>query len=141
MPKTLQVKIRDRWYTVEVNDLGSVPVTVLVNKEPVEVHIKFLDEDQKGTEQSQPVLDKTRTSVRTDVRPEKSRTLNCPMPGIIISIAVNVGDKVNKGDEICVLEAMKMHQTLRSDYPGIAKTVHVHPGQTVNTNDPILEFD
>ena len=137
MPTTLQVNIRDRWYTVEMGDLDSVPVTVLVNKEPVEVHIKFLDEDQKGQEQSQAVLDKTRPYVRA----EKNRTFNCPMPGIIISVAVGVGDKVDTGDEICVLEAMKMHQILRSDYPGIAGAVHVHPGQTVNTNDPILEFE
>ena len=63
------------------------------------------------------------------------------MPGIIISVAVAVRDQVITGDEICVLEAMKMQQTLRADWSGIVRKVHVESGQQVLDGDPIVELE
>ncbi len=63
------------------------------------------------------------------------------MPGVILSVAVGTGDQVVTGDEICVLEAMKMQQTLRADWSGIVGKVHVAPGQQVLDGDPIVELD
>ena len=60
------------------------------------------------------------------------------MPGAILSVAVRKGDRVAVGDEICVLEAMKMQQLLRSDWEGTVRTVHVVPGQQVLDGDPIV---
>ena len=63
------------------------------------------------------------------------------MPGVIMSVSVTGGDQVVTGDEICVLEAMKMHQTLRADWSGIIKTVHVQEGQQVLDGDIIVELE
>ena len=60
------------------------------------------------------------------------------MPGIIVSVSVEVGAQVVTGDEICVLEAMKMQQTLRADWTGMVSAVHVQPGQQVSEGDPIV---
>ena len=62
------------------------------------------------------------------------------MPGMIISIAVKVGDQVVPGDEICVLEAMKMQQTLRAEWTGIVDEIHVETGQQIQGGDKILSL-
>ena len=63
------------------------------------------------------------------------------MPGVILSVAVKIGDQVVTGDPICVLEAMKMQQVLRADWTGIVRTVHVESGQQVLDGDPIVELE
>jgi propionyl-CoA carboxylase alpha chain len=62
------------------------------------------------------------------------------MPGVILSVSVQVGDQVVTGDEICVLEAMKMQQLLRADWSGIVTKVHVGAGQQVLDGDPIVDL-
>ena len=51
------------------------------------------------------------------------------------------GDQVITGGDICVLEAMKMQQTLRADWSGIVKAVHVKAGQQVTQGDLIAELE
>ena len=79
---------------------------------------------------------------RTPTPPQAAavRTFRCPMPGVILSVAVESGQQVVTGDEVCVLEAMKMQQSLRADWSGVVQTVHVRPGQQVLDGDPIVEL-
>ena len=63
------------------------------------------------------------------------------MPGVIVSVSVGVGDQVVTGDEVCILEAMKMQQVLRADWTGIVREVYVQPGQQVLDGDPILGLE
>ena len=58
-----------------------------------------------------------------------------------MSVAVKQGDQVVTGDEVCVLEAMKMQQVLRADWSGIVRSVLVQPGQQVMDGDPIVELE
>lgn len=57
-----------------------------------------------------------------------------PMPGHILSVAVKVGDKVNIGDTVVVMEAMKMENDIKSHAAGTIKEVLVAPGQDVGVN-------
>lgn len=63
--------------------------------------------------------------------------LRAPMPGMIISYNVKVGDKVNTGDPVCVLEAMKMQNSLTAPASGTIKAVNFEPGASV-AKDAIL---
>ena len=76
----------------------------------------------------------------TGPAPSTGRVFRTPMPGVIISVDVSVGDQVVTGDDVCVLEAMKMQQTLRADWSGIVKTVYVQPGQQVLDGAPIIDL-
>ena len=58
-----------------------------------------------------------------------------------MSILVRPGDRVSSGDEVCVVEAMKMEQSIRSPRDGVIKTVHVQPLDSVNANDPLVELE
>ena len=64
--------------------------------------------------------------------------LRAPMPGMIISYAVKVGDKVNTGDLVCVLEAMKMQNSLPAPASGTVKAIHFEPGASVAKDAVIL---
>jgi pyruvate carboxylase subunit B len=64
--------------------------------------------------------------------------LRAPMPGMIISYAVKVGDKVNTGDLVCVLEAMKMQNSLPSPAAGAVKAINFEPGASVAKDAVIL---
>eukprot|EP01083_Nonionella_stella_P166165 554763_1 len=65
--------------------------------------------------------------------------LMSPMPGAVFSISVKEGLKVNEGDEVCILEAMKMQNVLRAPKSGVVKKVHVAKGDTISADDMIYE--
>ena len=60
------------------------------------------------------------------------------MPGMIISYSVKVGDKVNTGDLVCVLEAMKMQNSLPAPAAGAIKAINFEPGASVAKDAVIL---
>ena len=64
--------------------------------------------------------------------------LKAPMPGMIISYAVKVGDAVKTGDLICVLEAMKMQNSLPAPATGVVKAINFEPGASVAKDATIL---
>ncbi len=64
--------------------------------------------------------------------------LRAPMPGMIISYSVKVGDKVNNGDLVCVLEAMKMQNSLPAPASGTVKAINFEPGASVAKDAVIM---
>lgn len=67
-------------------------------------------------------------------------TLGAPMPGVILEVGVAAGDRVERGQAIAVLEAMKMKNTIRSPRAGTIAEVCVAVGQAVGHGDPIVRF-
>ena len=63
------------------------------------------------------------------------------MPGKVLAILVRPGDRVSAGDDLCVIEAMKMEQSIRAPRDGVVKTVHVQPLDSVGTNDILIELE
>jgi len=63
--------------------------------------------------------------------------LRAPMPGMVISYSVKEGDKVNTGDPVCILEAMKMQNSLTAPASGVVKSINFEPGASV-AKDAIL---
>jgi pyruvate carboxylase subunit B len=64
--------------------------------------------------------------------------LRAPMPGMIISYGMKVGDQVNTGDLVCVLEAMKMQNSLPAPAAGTIKAIYFEPGASVAKDQVIL---
>ena len=147
MATVLKVKVRDRWYTVEVGDLDATPVQVLVDGELVEVQIDGVPADGvDGSEagslavNDSPAAPAAQPPLPQSTPPGPIKVFASPMPGVIVSVAVGQGDQIVTGDEVCVLEAMKMQQTLRADWSGVVSKVHVAPGQQVLDGDPLVEL-
>lgn len=72
--------------------------------------------------------------------PDTSRLLLCPMPGLIVDISVQVGDKVEAGQPLAIVEAMKMQNVLRAEKSATVSKICAAPGDTLAADDTILEF-
>jgi propionyl-CoA carboxylase alpha chain len=73
--------------------------------------------------------------------PDTSRHLISPMPGLLVSLSAKVGQEVKAGEELAVLEAMKMENTLRAERDGRVAKVHFEPGASLEVGDTIMEFE
>ncbi|HEY4404248.1 MAG TPA: acetyl/propionyl/methylcrotonyl-CoA carboxylase subunit alpha [Xanthobacteraceae bacterium] len=71
---------------------------------------------------------------------DSGKAVRCPMPGLIISIAVAEGQEVKAGDTLAVVEAMKMENVLRAERDGVVKTIKAKPGDSLAVDAVILEF-
>ena len=75
------------------------------------------------------------------VPPDMSRYLLSPMPGLLVSLAVKPGDTVNAGEELVVLEAMKMENTLLAQRDCVVSKINYEPGASLAVDDKIMEFE
>jgi len=71
---------------------------------------------------------------------DTGKKLLCPMPGLVVSIAVAEGQEVKAGETLAVVEAMKMQNVLRAERDGTVKKIHAAPGATLAVDALILEF-
>jgi propionyl-CoA carboxylase alpha chain len=63
------------------------------------------------------------------------------MPGLLVSVAVAAGQEVRAGEELAVVEAMKMENILRAERDGIVAAVHAKSGDSLAVDQKILEFE
>ena len=75
------------------------------------------------------------------VAPDLSRFLLSPMPGLLVSLAAGEGDSVKAGEELAVIEAMKMENVLRAESDATVKSVLAAPGDHLAVDQPIIEFE
>jgi propionyl-CoA carboxylase alpha chain len=71
---------------------------------------------------------------------DTGKKLLCPMPGLVVSIAVSEGQEVKAGETLAVVEAMKMQNVLRAERDGTVKKIHASAGATLAVDALILEF-
>jgi propionyl-CoA carboxylase alpha chain len=71
---------------------------------------------------------------------DTGKKLLCPMPGLVVSIAVTEGQEVKAGETLAVIEAMKMQNVLRAEQDGTVKKIYASPGATLAVDALILEF-
>lgn len=98
-----------------------------------------------GTSFKVRVLTKLATQLNSYM-PEKvpedtTSILRSPMPGTVIAVSVKAGDTVAEGQEICVIEAMKMQNSLTAVKQAKVKSVHCKPGETVGEGDLLVELE
>ncbi len=67
--------------------------------------------------------------------------IEAPLPGTILEVKVQPGDKVTRGQSVAVLEAMKMENVIDTDIAGVVKRIFVEPGQVVSAGTALIEFE
>ncbi len=72
--------------------------------------------------------------------PDLSAFLLSPMPGLLVSVAVAAGDEVKAGQDLAVIEAMKMENVLRAEQDAVVKAILAEPGASLAVDEPIIEF-
>jgi propionyl-CoA carboxylase alpha chain len=71
---------------------------------------------------------------------DSGKSVKCPMPGLVVSIAVTEGQEVKVGETLAVVEAMKMENILRAERDGVVKAIHVRAGESLAVDQAMLEF-
>ena len=144
---TVTVRIGEQWYTVEVGDLSQSPVTVTVDGETFLIDVAVdrgpvpPRSGRPASSLSSPDAAATPSSPVASAANASDDILRSPMPGRVMSVLVRPGDAVAAGAEVCVVEAMKMEQSILAHRNGIVKTVFVQPMDSVNANDPLVELE
>lgn len=138
------VKVDNQLYEVEIKNLHQRPIIAVIGDVEIEVspegdsYLAGL-EDGRPNKISSPVLGQGATPPTPSGVSDK--IVRAPIPGTILSVKVNVGDIVTIGQELCILEAMKMRNTIRAGRNGKVAVVHTSAGQSVNHNDLLIEFE
>jgi propionyl-CoA carboxylase alpha chain len=73
--------------------------------------------------------------------PDTSKYLLCPMPGLVVKIAVSEGDEVQEGQALATVEAMKMENILKAERKGVVKKINASAGASLRVDDVIMEFE
>ena len=142
---TLRIKVGENWYNVEVGELTHSPVEVTVEGETFLVEVEGLP----STPPARPHRGRTQTpGIMVPPPPTRGsgfsgpeNIIASPLSGRVISIMVRPGDQVTAGQEVCVVEAMKMEQSIRAHRDGVVNKIMVQPMDTVRTNDPLIELE
>ncbi|MEL6719352.1 MAG: biotin/lipoyl-containing protein [Bacteroidota bacterium] len=71
----------------------------------------------------------------------KVTDIKAPMPGLVLSVEVEVGQEVNKGEALLILEAMKMENVIKSPGEGKVKSITVEKGKAVEKGAILIEFE
>lgn len=136
----LNVKINEKTYTVEIEDLNARPIIAVVDGERFEVtpesgaQLPVKKEASAGTKSAPKKMDVPSPA-------SNAKMLPAPLPGIVIEIFVKAGDEVESGQVLLVIEAMKMKNSIRSTREGKISAVLVSAGQTVTHKQPLVEFE
>nr|WP_263328153.1 pyruvate carboxylase [Neobacillus sp. Marseille-Q6967] len=107
---------------------GTRVVYFELNGQPREVNIK--DESIKSA---------IATKLKGD--PKNENHISATMPGTVVKVLVEKGEKVERGDHLMITEAMKMETTVQAPYSGIIKDLYVKNGDSIQTGDLLLELD
>jgi biotin carboxyl carrier protein len=141
------VKVNGQEYLVDVGDLNTTPVIVVVDGHTYEVVV----ENQSADPQTKPAATANVPPVeippheppeaqKTGTAPDEARVL-VPLPGDIVEVDVQPGQQVSIGDSLCVIDAMKMRNKIRSPREGRIAKVEVSIGQSVDYGDVLITFE
>jgi biotin carboxyl carrier protein len=139
------LKIGEQFYEVEIKDLNARPVMVVVDGQSIEVW----PEESLPANQVSPVAVTSKPETNSDVPcpppplPQAGNTSKCvsaPIPGVIVTINVKPGQTVKRGDELCMLEAMKMKNSIRAGWDGTIESISVAVGDQVRHGQTLIEF-
>lgn len=137
--KKYKIKINGNPYVVDILDADKNNIKLEVNGTAYEVELE-----------SEVKITKTPRLVRAEAMPtqtakplqtdKSTKKITAPLPGTVLSVAVKVGDEVKTGDNLLVLEAMKMENNIQADSSGVVKALHVQPNSNVLQGDVLVEI-
>ena len=140
------VKVADKSYEVDIEDIHARPVIAHVGGETFEIN----PENGAGPKPATGEVERGKTEYRGSNpiaiskqpgTPELGRNqLTAPLPGTVIEIFVKTGDQIESGQVILIIEAMKMKNSIRSTRAGKIAEVLVSAGQTVAHKQALVRF-
>lgn len=131
--KEYKFKINGNEYNVSINSVEGKNASVTVNG--AEYIVEMEEAPACAPVESAPVTQTQPSPVAARSEAPKatgnSKPVTSPLPGVIISVKVNVGDVVKAGQVIAILEAMKMENEIQAESDGVISSVNVSKGDSV----------
>ncbi|HOT90353.1 MAG TPA: acetyl-CoA carboxylase biotin carboxyl carrier protein subunit [Anaerolineae bacterium] len=134
------VTVRGKQYVVEVPDPRARPVRAIVDGEVIEVNVAPAPvAAPPAAPVAEQQVEMTPVVAPASTPPDEAlEEIKAPLPGTIVSIGVNVGDPIAYGQELCVLEAMKMNNPIRANRAGVIRKILVNVGDQVQHGAPLM---
>lgn len=134
--KTYKFKINGNQYDVAINSVEGKNASVTVNGREYQVELEESVASAPAAPVAAPVQAAAAPAATAAPAPKPAATgagkaVTSPLPGVIIGVKVNVGDVVKAGQEVAVLEAMKMENSIEATHDGTVTAVHVAKGDSV----------
>lgn len=141
------VKVNGQEYLVEVGDLHTTPVIVVVDGYTYEVVVEGHSAETQAKPTTTVSIPPVEISPHETPKEQKAITsasearVLAPLPGDIVDVKVQPGQQVSIGDSLCVIDAMKMRNEIRSPRDGRIANVEVSIGQAVDYGDVLITFE
>lgn len=119
----------DKIYCIEVVEKQGKELQLKINNQLLDVSV---------TDHIDQILDKLGMNIAESTAVQD---VKAPMPGSILNIIVSEGDTVNQGDQLLVLEAMKMENVIKSSGEGKVSKIHVSEKENVEKNQVLISFE
>ena len=142
--KTYNFKINGNGYNVVINSVEGRNASVTVNGKEYQVELEEAVSApvQAAPAASVPAQSPAPAQAAAPAAPAAAagsgKAVTSPLPGVIIAVKVNVGDKVKAGQEVAVLEAMKMENSIEATHDGTVTAINVAKGDSVLEGAPIV---
>lgn len=125
-------------------EVGKTLIVKLISiGEPLADGTRAIYFDLNGQSRQVIIKDESVTSSVTTKQkadPKNKSHIGATMPGTVIKVVVEKGDKVKQGDHLIINEAMKMETTVQAPYSGTVKAIHVNNGEAISTGDLLIEL-
>lgn len=132
--KEYKYKINGTVYNVTVGDIENNMAQVEVNGTPYKVEMEQTVAPVAVSTPRPSAAPRTISGEKVIAKPTTTGgagAIKAPLPGVVLDIKVNVGDAVNAGDTVVILEAMKMENNINADKSGVVKSISVNKGDSV----------
>ena len=139
--KEFKSTINGKEYQVEIENINENTniASLKVNGEAYEVGMeKPAEDEKKKVVLGKPVQEETENEAAPSASVNTANAVKAPLPGTITGINVKVGDEVQAGDTVVVLEAMKMANNIEAEKSGKVTAVCVKVGQSVMEDDALV---
>ncbi len=141
MKKAYKYTINGKKYEVTIGDVAENVATVCVNGEEYQVEMEAEPEAEKPVVKPVATKPAAAPAAAPSGNVNADSALKAPLPGVVTEIRVNVGDEVQPGDVVLVLEAMKMANNIEAEKAGKVTAVCVQPGQSVMEDDVLVVIE
>ena len=135
--KTYRFKINGNEYNVAINSVDGTNASVTVNGTDYQVELENAPAAPVQTAPAAvPAAAPAQAAPAAPAAPKPAasgagKAVTSPLPGVVIAVKVNVGDSVKAGQEVAVLEAMKMENSIEATQAGTVTAIHVAKGDSV----------
>lgn len=140
--KQYKFRINGNEYNVDINSVEGNVASVTVNGTSYQVEL-----ENAPAAPAQEVMTKNATAAQTvpqtvaaapKAAAATGKPVTSPLPGVIIAVKVNIGDSVKAGQEVAILEAMKMENSIEAVQDGTVTAIHVNKGDSILEGAPVV---